>query len=305
MIPESDAQQSDTMHPYRPAMLRGPLFCLLLLAAFVATAGTTRQQRDAIREQAELSLTVTGTIDIDPAGHVVGYALDNPEKLPKGIVEMTSRQAPHWTFEPIALQTNAYSRSRMTLVFVAKKLDGGRYEIATRSASFENPSPQARPSLDPKSRRLPDYPFHAVGNAEVSGSVFLALRYDREGTIVDVDVEQVNLRVIGSESQMAQWRRALAGASLDAAKHWRLLVPPGDIPEDKRYGYGRVPVSFMFEGERLPRYGQWEAYIPGPRKAIPWWDNTPMAATPPEALAPGAFHGDTTGRRLLTPLDGG
>lgn len=293
------------MRPLRPAMLRGPLFCLLLLAAFVATAGSAREQREEIRKQAELSLTVTGTIDIDPAGDVVGYALDDQEKLPKGIVEMAARQAPHWKFEPVPLQANAYSRSRMTLVFIARKLDGGRYEISTRSASFENPSQQARVSLDPKSRRLPEYPFVAMRGAEVSGTVYLVLRYDREGAIVDLDVEQVNLRVIGSEAQMAQWRTALARASTDAAKHWRLLVPPGDIPEGERYGIGRAPVSFMFEGERPARYGQWEAYIPGPRSVIPWWDSTTMAATPPEALAPGAFHGGTTGRRLLTPLDGG
>ncbi|MFZ5635378.1 MAG: hypothetical protein ACOY82_02205 [Pseudomonadota bacterium] len=293
------------MRPLRPAMLRAPLVCLLLLIAFVATAGNARQQREEIRKQAELSLTVTGTIDIDASGDVVGYALDDPDKLPKGIVDMTARQALHWKFEPVPLQANAYSRSKMTLVFVAKKLDGGRYEIATRSASFENPSPQARASLDPKSRRMPEYPMNLLRGAEVSGTVYLVLRYDREGAIVDLDVEQVNLRVIGSEAQMAQWRTALARASTDAAKHWRMLVPPGDIPEGERYGIGRVPVAYMFENQRPTRYGQWEAYIPGPRSVIPWWDVTSMAATPPEALAPGAFHGGTTGRRLLTPLDGG
>jgi hypothetical protein len=60
----------------------------------------------------------------------------------------------------------------------------------------------------------------------------------------------------------------------------------------------------MPEGAPLTGYGEWEAYIPGPRSIIPWLQNTPLADTRPDAQTSGDFN-DGRGRRLLTPLEGG
>ena len=277
------------------------LFVLLVSSAAIhADAG-----RASVRKQVESSLSVTGSIDISPAGEVVAHTLDQPEKLPKGIVDMVARIAPQWKFEPVPLQGNAVSRSSMSLLFVAKKQEDGQLTVELRSASFNDPSPEARTTLDKKTFRSPEYPFAALGSADISGIVYLAVRYDREGRILDIDAEQVNMRVIGAEAQMAQWRRALTRSCLAAAKHWKVIVPAGSIPEGEHFTVGRIPVFFMTEGMRQPRYGQWEAYIPGPRANIPWLDNTWVAGSAPDALVPGTFYGADDQRRLLTPLTGG
>lgn len=284
--------------------LRRLLLLCGLFAATVCAAGSPA----VVRRQAESSLRVTGDIDISADGEVVGYTLDKPEKLPKGIVDMVARIAPHWAFEPVALDGKAVSRSRMTLQFVAKQQQDGSLSVALRSGSFDNPSPDSRPSIDKRGFRMPNYPIGALQGAMVSGIVYVVVRYDRGGTLIDVDAERVDLRVIGSEAQMARWRDVLARSTLSAAKGWKLVVPDGALPQGETYGTGRIPVAYNVDDDDTtgrPPYGRWETYIPGPQKLIPWWDATPMAATAPDTLAPGAFHDGGTGRRLLTPLDGG
>lgn len=284
--------------------LRTLLLLCGLLTATICTAGSPA----AVRRQAESSLQVTGDIDISADGKVVGYTLDQPEKLPKGIVDMVARIASQWAFEPMALDGKAVSRSRMTLQFVAKKQQDGTLTVALRSGSFDNPSPESRPSIDRREFRKPNYPINALQGAMVPGIVYVVVRYDRAGTLVDVDAERVDLRVIGSEAQMARWRDALARSTLSAAKTWKLVVPEGAVPQGETYGTGRIPVAYNVDDDDTtgrPPYGRWETYIPGPQKIIPWWNATPMAATAPDTLAPGAFHDSGTGRRLLTPLDGG
>ena len=278
----------------------------VLLALLVFSAAVHADTgRGGVRKQVESSLSVTGTVDITPAGDVVAHTLDQPEKLPKGIVDMVARIAPRWKFESIPLQGNAVSRSAMSLLFVAKKHDDGQLTVELRSASFNGPSPQGRTTLDKKTFRTPDYPFAALGGSGVSGTVYLVVRYDREGRILDIDAEQVNMRVIGTEAQMAQWRRALTQSCLTAAKRWKLVVPDGGIPKDRDFTVGRIPVSFSMESMRETRYGQWEAYIPGPRASIPWMANTSLAGSAPDAFAPGAFHSADAQRHLLTSLSDG
>lgn len=284
--------------------LRTLLLLCGLLTATICTAGSPA----AVRRQAESSLQVTGNIDISVDGKVVGYTLDNPEKLPKGIVDMVARIAPHWAFEPAALGGKAVSRSRMTLQFVAKKQQDGTLTVALRSGSFDNPSPESRPSIDRRGFHKPNYPITALQGVMVSGIVYVVVRYDRAGNLVDVDAERVDLRVIGSEAQMTRWRDVLARNTLSAVKYWKLVVPDGALPQGETHGTGRIPVAYTVDEDDTtgrPPYGRWETYIPGPQKLIPWWSATPMAATAPDTLAPGAFHDSGTGRRLLTPLDGG
>ena len=281
------------------------LSTLIALLVFSAAIHAATGLAD-VRKQVESSLSVTGSIDITPTGEVVAHALDQPGKLPKGIVDMVARIAPQWKFEPVALQGNAVSRSAMSLLFVAKKREDGQLALELRSASFHNPLPQARPSLDRKTYRLPKYPHSMVkAGISVSGTVYLVARYDRSGRILDIRAEQVNLRTIGTEVHMAQWREAFTQSCLAAVKRWAFVVPAGVFPEGEDSAAGRIPVSFSMHDNREPAYGQWQAYIPGPRASIPWMDGTSLAQSAPDALAPGAFYSGDTQRRLLTPLSGG
>ncbi len=281
-------------------MRRLLMLCALLVCSFAVSAAGPA----AVRKQVESALHVTGTIDITPAGDVVAHTLDQQEKLPKGIVDMAARLLPQWKFEPVALQENAISRSKMNLLFVGKKLDDGNYSVELRSATFSGGNPNESVGLAPKGRKLPNYPIGLV-DAGISGTVFLIVKIGRDGKVIDVDASHVNLRVIGNESQMDQWRKALAKNSIAAARKWT-FVPPTSGPEaDKPYWLGTLPFEYFIEGQEPPAYGKWQTYVAGPKAVLPWLDETLMAEGNTDALTPNTFHPAGSGRRLLTPLAGG
>jgi hypothetical protein len=280
-------------------MRRLLMFSMLLCSFAVSAAGP-----GAVRKQVESALHVTGTIDITPAGDVVAHALDQQEKLPKGIIDMAARLLPQWKFEPVSLQEKAISRSKMNLLFVGKKRDDGNYSIELRSATFSGGSQDESVGLAAKGRRLPNYPIGLV-DAGISGTVFLIVKIGRDGKVINVDASHVNLRVIGNESQMAQWRRALAKASIEAARKWTFLPPTSGPEADKPFWFGTLPFEYLIEGQEPPAYGKWQTYVAGPKALIPWLDDTLMAEGNTDALTPNTFHTAGSGRRLLTPLAGG
>lgn len=264
-----------------------------------------RGKRDeAIQRQAETSTLITGTIDITAQGAVVGYTIDRKEKLPPLLLEMAAKAVAGWSFEPVQIPENAVGRSAMSLLFVARLNDSGGYIVELREASFAGQDSKREATFDRKYFRPPQYPMAVLDGASVPGTVYLALRYDGNGRILDAEVEQVNLRIHGSEAQLTKWRDALAQACLDVAPKWRMKIPSGALPAGETYGIARVPVSFEAYGTPRPRYGEWRAYLPGPRKVIPWLQNTPFGQTRPDALPPDQVHG-TEGRRLTKLLDGG
>lgn len=284
-------------------MRRLLLLCALLVFGTPAFAG---KGPGAVRKQVESALYVTGTIDVTPAGAVVGYALDQPEKLPKGIVDMAARLLPQWTFEPIALQDKTASRSKMNLLFVGKKLDDGRYSVELRSATFSGANANANESVDvPRTgRRLPTYPSSLI-DAGVTGTVFLIVKIGRDGKVIAIEASHVNLRVIGHEADMQQWRNLLARQSIAAVKQWT-FVPPTSGPEaDKPYWIGTLPLNFVLAAQERPVYGKWQTYVAGPKALIPWRDEALVTEGNTDALTPNSFHAAGSGRRLLTPLAGG
>lgn len=274
------------------------LLALLAASAAVDAAGTA-----AVRKQVESSLSVTGSIDITPAGEVVAHALDQPDKLPKGIVDMVARIAPQWTFEPVPLQGNAVSRSSMSLLFVGKKLDGGNYSVELRSAAFAGDSGESiRPS--PTGNRALAYPM-SLQRQGVTGAVFLQLKIGRDGKVVNIDASHVNLRVTGSEVDMKRWRDAFVRSSIATVKEWTFVVPRSGPGFDAGYWFGTLPIEYAMDNQARREYGRWETYVPGPKALIPWLQDSQLADGNADALASNRFHEAGTGRRLLTPLAGG
>jgi hypothetical protein len=281
-------------------MRRLLMLCTLLVCSFAVSAGGP----GAVRKQVESALYVTGTIDITPAGDVVAHTLDQTEKLPKGIVDMAARLLPQWKFEPVALHDKAISRSKMNLLFVGKKLDDGKYSVELRSATFSGGNPDESVAIDPKGQKKPIYPIDLV-DAGISGTVFLIVKIDRDGKVINVDASHVNLHAIGSASQMNQWRRALARNSIAVARHWTFVPPKSGPAADKPYWLGTLPFDFYIEGQEPPAYGKWRTYVAGPKALIPWENETLIADGNTDALTPNTFHTAGSGRRLLTPLAGG
>lgn len=282
-------------------MRRLLILCLLLVCSFAVSAGNGP---GAVRKQIESALYVTGSIDITPAGDVVAHTLDQPEKLPKGIVDMAARLLPQWKFEPVALQDKAVSRSKMYLLFVGRKLDDGNYSVELRSATFSGINPEESVAIDPRGQKKPVYPIGLV-DAGISGTVFLTLKIGRDGKVINIDASHVNLRVIGSESQMNQWRKALARNSIAVARQWTFLPPKSGPAADKPYWLGTLPFEYLIEGQEPPAYGKWRTYVAGPEALIPWENETLIAEGNTDALTPNTFHTAGSGRRLLTPLAGG
>ena len=142
----------------------------LLLALGAAVAGATPAQgRKAVRESAEATLLVKGTVDIAADGAVLGYRLDQAGALPASVRELIERTVPHWRFEPVALDPGTtHGRASMRLRLVAKRLDADRFTVGIRGAQF------GREDADDwiRAERMPPpaYPDRAL-RARVGGTV--------------------------------------------------------------------------------------------------------------------------------------
>lgn len=280
------------------------LFTVLLCLGAALCAHAAKRDDDAVRRQAESSLLVSGEIVIAADGKVLGHTLDGADKLPKGIVDLTAKLASKWTFEPVTLANAQATRSRMSLLYVVKPLDENRHTLELRSASFEaDLPPEARISVARRGR-MPAYPQALVANG-IGATVYLHVQVGRDGKVMNIDASHVNLRAIGSEKNMALWRDAFAKLSIQALRGWTFKPPTTGPDVDAPYWTGTLPVMFIAEGVPEPQPGKWEAYIPGPRKIIPWLDGHGLTAEQTDALAPNQFHSGGNQRRMTSPLMGG
>lgn len=274
------------------------LLAALLFLGLALTAQAGKQER-----MVESSLLVSGHITISADGKVLSHRLDDAETLPEGIAALTAHLASKWTFEPTALGDAKASRSRMRLLYVAKRQDDGKLALELRSANFEADMPkEARIRLARKSTQI-QYPRALVQN-NVSGTVYLKIRVGRDGKVMDIDASHVNLRTIGGENKMALWRNLLSSASIKAIRDWTFQPPTTGPDVDAPHWTGIMPVSFNAYLDE-PQPGKWESYIPGPRKVIPWADSQGMTAEQTDALAPSEFNSSGNNRRLTSPLMGG
>lgn len=272
-----------------------------LVAGLVMGAADARSNA-AVRKQAEVTLLATGTIDVSPDGGVAGYSLDQADKLPPVVRTLMEKAKSSWTFEPVLIDGKpVLARTKMSLRFVAKESDDGAYSVRISAADFRVAQP-AEEVPTPVSMKPPTYPVEAARNG-VRGTVYLLARFGRDGRVQESFVEQVNLRVVDSERGMNRWRTLLSSAVLSAAGQWTVRPPTRGEEAGEDHWTVRVPVDFVLNGEKGPAYGQWQAYIPGPRQRAPWIDpdDVEMGA---DALAGGGMYPIGGGVRLLTPLDG-
>jgi hypothetical protein len=280
------------------------LFATLLCLSAALSAHAGKRDDDAIRRQAESSLLVSGQITISADGKVLDHSLDKVDALPKGIVDLTAKLASTWSFEPVVLSSAQATRSRMSLLYVVKPLDNDRHTLELRSASFAADLPPEAMLSIARRGRMPAYPQVLVEN-RIGGTVYLHVQVGRDGKVMNIDASHVNLRAIGSEKNMAIWRDVFSKFSIQAVRGWTFKPPTTGPDVDAPHWTGTLPVMFIPEGVPDPQPGKWEAYIPGPRKIIPWLDGTGLTAEQTDALAPNQFHSPGNSRRLTSPLMGG
>ncbi len=283
------------------------LWILALVLALVPGAALAAGP-GAVRKQIESSMLVRGEIEIDAQGRVSKLLIDQPENLPSGIPEFVKSQLLQWQFEPVLRDGQPTpARSRMSVRLVGKRIDDKSATIAVRNADFPGPEPGEGEAVTHVSMKPPSYPMPAI-RAGAQGTAYLVLKISREGAVADAIVEQVNLRVVGSESQMTRLRDMFAKASLTAARRWTFKPPTRGEAAGEEFWSVRVPVEYTMDEATGPaRYGKWHAYVPGPRQAVPWSEEAEAAGFSPDAMAEGGVYmaGTGTGLRLLTPLNGG
>ena len=271
-------------------------FALFSLTAQAAGPG-------AVRKQIEASMRVTGVIEVEADGSVGKFEIDNPDKVPIGVVEFVKNNVNEWAFAPVLVGGKPVGiRNKVSMRIVAKKLDDGQYMIRMQAASFDPCEVEAGSEVSSKLMAPPRYPQKAAKSG-VSGTVYLALKVGRDGRVDESIVEQVNLTFVASENEMAHWRENLSRNAVAAAKDWSFHPPVTGSSADDSYWVVRVPVSYSLGGPER-EYGKWRAYVPGPRQAWPW-SGSMDTETSPEALADGGVHQlGKEGLRLLTPLGG-
>ncbi|HEU0306987.1 MAG TPA: protein tonB [Lysobacter sp.] len=277
---------------------------VLAVAALFAGATALAAGPAAVRKQVEASMLVTGRIQVDSDGRVSGFSLDEKEKLPEGVVDLIGKTVPEWAFEPVLIDGKPVNVSTgMSIRLIARKTGKDSYSVGIRSASFGHRSGKKEEQVRSLSMAPPNYPEDAA-RAGVTGTAYLLVRAGRDGKVIDVIAEQVNLRVVASEASMTKWRRVLGETSMRQARRWT-FIPPTEGEEAKAdFWVLRVPVVFSLEDSpgAMQQYGRWEAYVPGPRQANPWEKDKEGVAFSPDTLAPGRAHLAGSGLKLLTNL---
>jgi hypothetical protein len=274
---------------------------LMLGCSMAVFAGSG--QRTTMKD-AEASMLLTGTINVDPKGAVTGFTIDHRDKVPGEVVQLVDGIVPQWRFQPVThVSQPAGVKTTMSILVVATQPDDTHYSISVDGATFGDDSADNE-EIKSKSMKPPRYP--AGLGAGASGVAYLILRIDQLGKVANVMVEQVNLRVLGTQGESDNFRKQFADSAMRAAKRWTFTVPAVAAPDDEGLFSVRVPVDYRCECEKPIEYGKWQAYIPGPRQTIPWLHQDDMdRSSPPDALAAGGVYQVGGGLHLLTPLGEG
>lgn len=263
-----------------------------------AFAGGVRE----VRKQAVASMLVTGSVVVDTQGRLNTLTLDKEERLPPAVAKLIRRQAQHWRFEPVLIDGKPVNaKSPMSVRVIAQRANENDYAIRLGGASFGQGAPDVHPEAGLRGDQLtpPRYPDKAA-RMGVSGTAYVIAKVGRDGKVQDAIVEQVNLQVVAREREMEDLRRLLGDNALAASRKWTFHAPTRGEEADKPYWTVRVPVVYQFDGVTKPdRYGEWEAYVPGPRQVAPWDDQDEGVAFSPDALPEGSVRLAGSGLKLL------
>ncbi|MFC5524484.1 energy transducer TonB [Rhodanobacter ginsengisoli] len=265
----------------------------------------------AVRKRVQASMLVTGSITVAPDGSVKSYVVDQPEQLPSPVIGLIKRSVPTWRFVPVVLDGRpVFAKAAMNLRIVAKPLGDGKYSLGIGSSYFSQPSSSGDPgreTVTARQRRPPNYPPFAV-EARVSGTVYLVLRVNRQGMVVDAAAEQVNLDVVANDTEMKRWRTVLADAALRAARKWTYNPPTSGRDAAAPSWVIRVPVEFSLSewGKPVPvaKYGAWHAYVPGPQNTPAWMMEEPGVGGSADAIPAGSISQVGRGLQMTTSLNG-
>ena len=289
------------------AITKGMLL-LLLVCGGVQQADAGARGAAAVRKQAESSLRVSGTITLRPDGSVLAHTIDPQAPLGEPLTRFLDDAIGKWRFKPVLIDgVPATVKVPMSLRLVAKPADDGMIDVAIASTYFGGKDDV--PATDnPRSIKLtpPRFPMNALQMGG-KGTVYLVVQVGRTGKVSNVDAEQVNLRVAGTENQMAMLRKQFTDAAVRTARGWTFEIPTTGEAANERHWLVRVPVDFVLvgPGEQKRATGGWDTYIPGPRNlGMPWAQEELRTAGNPDALPDHGVYPLRQGATLLNPPTG-
>lgn len=262
----------------------------VLAGAPIAAAQTSKQV------QINASMLVTGKITISKKGLVAGYQLDHPDKLPKVVVGLLSRYIPRFRFKPPMRDGKAVAGiASMTLRLLARQTGKNHYAVSVSGFQFGSTNPAFLPQE--KHISLPHFPMEEMRDG-VGGIVYLFLQVSRQGRVMNIYAQQVNLTQAPRDPHsinpalMGRWRHDFAYYAVHAAKSWTFTIPKEGPTASQPYWYARMPVEFRLGSAFATHhdYGQWVSYVPGPRRPIPWLKNKQVASGSVDAQIPGTLH---------------
>jgi len=171
--------------------MRYPHFLALALAlggaGLAATPETTAQTARAVRDAAEASMTLTGTIDIGTDGHVTGFQLDHADKVPADLVAFVQGQVQAWQFQPVVANGTAVTaQTPVSLRLLSRPSpDGAGDNVRVAGASFTRYDPEDTSRVTSVEARAPAYPKNLAA-MRAKGDVLLLLKVGRDGAVEDV-----------------------------------------------------------------------------------------------------------------------
>lgn len=276
---------------------------LIALAVLVAMPAMGQSEEQMLR-QAELSMVVTGHVDIAPDGSVSSHGIRRRDQLPDYVVAMVDEAAATWRFEPIEEDgVPVKARARMSLRLVGQAIDGGdEFAIRIANGSFGGHDRSDTGRVVGLRVTPPRYPDEMLRQGS-EGTVYLLLKIGRNGRVQDLAVERVNLGNFAGEREMEQRRRIFATSAERAARRWVYRTPSTGPYVDRDSWVVRVPV--VYELARAGRQSQdesvWSVYIPGPTQQVPEWGKRSGGS---DAALAGVVQMVDSERTLLSPLQG-
>lgn len=280
-------------------MKRVMLGALLALATMVVQASSIND--------VESSAIVNGSIVLAQDGTVQAAVVDTPEKYGQPIADLVHKAALQWRFQPV-LRDGApvVAKSSMHVRVVLSRTPDGNYSARIKGATFGDSKVGSTDTVrgaEINKKIPPKYPEAAI-RGRVQGTVYLALRVDRSGRVVDAVAEQVNLRNNGPDRVVRKFREVLAESALKVARQWRYEIPTTGPLATQESWTVHVPVNYALASANAPQPDRtWVSYIPGPFTPAPWVDKPDMNAA--DVLADGTVRTEGAGPVLLSSFGHG
>ena len=278
---------------------------LLALVALVAVPVAARDGIEANARKSVASMLATGHVVIGTDGAVLDHELSPELRLAPALVKFVGDAVRRWRFEPVKVDGQvARARVPMSLRLVAasKTGDDDQYNVRIESAYFGNGDDRRATDYVRVARRSSiKYPDE-VSRIGGKGTVYLLLQIGPDGKVMNVDAEQVNLRVAGTDQQMERFRKLLADASIRSVRRWT-FTPPTTGPDVGNGSWlARQAVEFNLHTDARDKPGKWDVHVPGPHNLdMPWAEAALKTAARPDAMPEGALYSLQQGAKLLTP----